>query len=204
MKARLHPECLPYRAAGIQTQQNLAQPDFHLLTNATQTVVNQLSLLPNIPIMNMQNQLDQVMGMLRGIDQHLHRIDARMDQLDARMDRLDARMDRLDARMDRLNTRMDEVDARMNLMAANVLATNRNSIARSINSTINRDNVALVPLVNQRNEEIHGFPRNLAALNRLTGRQLDILLREFDIPNVGDIEARRNQLRQICGVPPRF
>ncbi|QSS61131.1 Gon7 (KEOPS protein complex) domain-containing protein [Histoplasma capsulatum] len=197
MKVRLHPECLPYRAAGIQTQQNLAQPDFNLLTDATQTVVHQLSLLPNIPIMNMQNQLDQVMGMLRGIDQHLHRIDARMDQLDARMDRLDARMDQL-------NTRMDEVDARMNLMAANVLATNRNSIARSINSTINRDNVALVPLVNQRNEEIHGFPRNLAALNRLTGRQLDILLREFDIPNVGDIEERRNQLRQICGVPPRF
>lgn len=92
-----------------QTQQNLAQPDFNLLTDATQTVVHQLSLLPNIPIMNMQNQLDQVMGMLRGIDQHLHRIDARMD--------------RLDARMDQLNTRMDEVDARMNLMAANVLAT---------------------------------------------------------------------------------
>ncbi|EER39534.1 conserved hypothetical protein [Histoplasma capsulatum H143] len=87
---------------------------------------------------------------------------------------------------------------------AKMISSNRNSIARSINSTINRDNVALVPLVNRRNEEIHGFPRNLAALNRLTGRQLDILLREFDIPNIGDIEERRNQLRQICGVPPRF
>lgn len=52
---------------------------------------------------------------------------------------------------------------------AKMISSNRNSIARSIHSTINRDNLALVPLVNQRNEEIHGFPRNLAALNRLTG-----------------------------------
>ncbi|OAX85291.1 hypothetical protein ACJ72_00321 [Emergomyces africanus] len=58
----------------------------------------------------------------------------------------------IDGRMDRLEVRMDR-------LGVNTKANNRNSIARSVNSTINRDTIALVRLTDQRDEEINGFSK---------------------------------------------
>ncbi|KAI5850368.1 hypothetical protein DFP73DRAFT_539119 [Morchella snyderi] len=75
-----------------------------------------------------------------------------------------------------------------------------NSIARHTNGHVNHSTTPLTPLRDSRNQEVAGFPADLAALANLNAGELNQLLQAYSLPVVGNIGSRRNQLKKFIGV----
>ncbi|AEO63340.1 uncharacterized protein THITE_2108436 [Thermothielavioides terrestris NRRL 8126] len=76
-----------------------------------------------------------------------------------------------------------------------------NSLARTINATVTRDNDPLEPLRSVvTGNEIPSFPATVSAIATMLSRDVDQVLRELGKSTAGSIADRRTRLKLAIGV----
>ncbi|KAL9054384.1 MAG: hypothetical protein Q9162_004186 [Coniocarpon cinnabarinum] len=88
--------------------------------------------------------------------------------------------------INRVNQHLDRLDA--------------NSVARLHNNSASRRLDSLVPLRNQRGEEIAGFPTTVGALESLNSGQLNHLIENLGGQPSGTLAYKRNQIKILIGM----
>ncbi|EHK51151.1 uncharacterized protein TrAtP1_001123 [Trichoderma atroviride] len=82
-----------------------------------------------------------------------------------------------------------------------VSSSRRNDVARSFNSTINRDNSVLAPLYNvETGELITSFPHTIHDISQLPINEVNDFLHQLDIVSTGNLVSRQRQLMLAYGV----
>ncbi|RWA06129.1 hypothetical protein EKO27_g8973 [Xylaria grammica] len=185
-----------------------AQPDFNTVSTKFAEIGQESALCQNLPgvgngimildgIRIMMNRLERRLGArIRGLDRRMGRLEGRMGRLEGRMDGLEGRMGRLEGQMRRL-------EGRMGGLGEAVKASEKNTLARIMNSGIVLSpggNARLMPLYSSANEVVNRFPRTTAELNNMTGVALTAVLLQLGLPGKGGVAEKKSRLLFHSGV----
>ena len=165
----------------------MSQPNFSRLETAVTTVVEEVKLIPNLPIVIQANQMAELITQITSMRDESRRFQASMkEEFRVFKASMQEESRRFQATMQEqfrgLQTEMRQEFRKLHghIQAVYVLVPlpdivtylgnrDHNSQARLHNSSVIHNNVALIPLVNENNQAIPNFPKDLEAVVALTG-----------------------------------
>ncbi|KAF8456088.1 hypothetical protein BDZ91DRAFT_745662 [Kalaharituber pfeilii] len=161
-------------------------PDFNTLAEAMRASANGLSnaatemeKMPNIPVVDMAAQLNQILLELRDLRTGLGEV--RTELREVRTELRDVRTDLRDLRRD-------------------FTRENRNNFARLLNSKVTNNTTPLEALLALDGQQIQGFPQTSADIHAMDNAAVNDLLIAFGLPVGGRINDRKNMIRQHIGL----
>ncbi|KAH8153649.1 uncharacterized protein LAJ45_02462 [Morchella importuna] len=135
----------------------MAQPNFQNLSAAFATASNEIALLPNLPVVNLAEQIQQIHQMLQEMQQGLQNLQQGQQNLQQGQQQI----------------RQD------------ILRSDRNNFARLINSSVTRADTPLEPLYDLGGQLIQNFPQTSEEIKTLNGAMIDTLLNSLTLPTNG-------------------
>ncbi|KAI4144826.1 MAG: hypothetical protein L6R39_004029 [Caloplaca ligustica] len=97
-------------------------------------------------------------------------------------------------------TQLQNITQAIGDLGARFDASETNTLARLHNSAINRLDIPLYPLHDQRNNPVDGFPENGRALMQLSGNELATILQAFGQATDGNVTAKQQRFRRFIGI----
>jgi len=162
------------------------------------TAAAEFANLQNIPVVQQNNLLQQIV-------QQLQQMDTRLQQMDTRLQQMDTRLQQVEGRLQRVEDQLQLMGEDFRAMSCRVRANDANALARTFNSMIvaTQTGTRLEPLLSVRTgQPIPSFPATHEDLRRLHEPATDSILFELDmaLPEGVQLAGKKEILRRQCGL----
>ncbi|KAF2241315.1 hypothetical protein BU26DRAFT_525162 [Trematosphaeria pertusa] len=176
-------------AAGCDETANTLTNTANTFANAFTNMAVQIRNCQNLPTVRGDNE---VVTLLRRIDERLDRMEERLDRMEERLDRMELRFDN---RMDRLESEI----RRVNVHQLNNQARLENS--HMIAGSVDEDLAPLYSLTaaNAQPQVIANFPSRIEDISQLEGGRVNELLRHLEQGTTGNLAQRKTRLKKAVG-----
>ncbi|CAG8476186.1 1569_t:CDS:2 [Paraglomus occultum] len=158
---------------------------------STGGVAQEVGLMANLPIINLQTQLNAVQNTVQT------QLNAMQNQLNAIQNQLNTMQNTMRTQLNTMQTAMQTTFDRFNVTQQ---ALDMRGYARALNSRVNDPAVIIRPIPNLQNQMPDTFPNNISQLHGLNRASLNTLLSFYGLPSNGTLEDRRRTLADYIGI----
>ncbi|CAG8607214.1 15370_t:CDS:2, partial [Funneliformis caledonium] len=153
-----------------------AQPNYTNLSQALQTLAHEVTFVPNMPNLNVANQLTIIQRSLSNLTDNI------TDLTDT---------------VKNLSNRIDDLTITIQTTAENTDARN---LARIFNSRLSSPDLQLELVPDMAGNVPQNYPQSITAFREMTDHSLNSLMAFYGLQPTGTVEARRKRFAKYIGV----
>ncbi|CAG8682185.1 11221_t:CDS:2 [Funneliformis caledonium] len=155
------------------------QPNYTNLSQALQTVSHEVSFVPNIPNLNVADQLTIIQRSLSNLTDTVTNLSNTVTNLSNTVTNLSNRIDGL---------------------TITIQATDTRNLARIYNSRLPSPDFQLEIVPDMAGNVPQNYPQSITAFREMTGHGVNTLMTFYGLPTTGNVEVRRKRFAKYIGV----